>query len=304
MKHKPPRLKSGDRVCVIAPASPVRKELFERGVAVLREFGFEVISGDAFRKWRYLAGDDEYRAGEFLRALEDPNIRAIFFARGGYGSVRLLPSILKSKLAAAPKVLFGCSDVSTLHQYFQRIHDWTVFHGPMPSGDMARGQLHADSFQLALLQSEPYTLAPAQVEILQHGEAQGMLTGGCLTLLDACIGTAWEPDWRDTILFLEDVSTKPYQIDRMLTHLKLAGKLEGVRGFIFGEMKDCVQVENQDYTLQEVILDILGPLQKPICFNFPSGHVRVLNWTLPLGIHAGLKADLEFQLEILESAVQ
>jgi len=114
----------------------------------------------------------------------------------------------------------------------------------------------------------------------------------------------WEPDWRDSILFLEDVAAKPYQIDRMLTHLRIIGKLDTVRAFVFGEMKDCVQVEDQGYTIQEVILDVLGNLGKPILFGFPSGHVTNWNWTLPLGIRARVRTDPRFVLEILEGTVQ
>jgi muramoyltetrapeptide carboxypeptidase len=278
--------------------------MYEQGTRVLEELGFQVVHGDVWQKWRYLAGKDEHRFHELLGALTDPEIRAIFFARGGYGSSRLLHRLARERFDSSSKILFGCSDITSLHQYFQSIYGWTVFHGPMPSGDFARGQLHRPSFELAISQSNPYELSPNQVEILQHGEAEGILKGGCLTLLDAAMGTSWEPDWHDSILFLEDVATKPYQIDRMLTHLKLARKFETVRGFIFGEMRDCVQVPNQEYTLQEVILDLLGGLRKPICFNFPSGHVSGPNWTLPLGVSARLHATSEFKLEILEGAVR
>ena len=154
------------------------------------------------------------------------------------------------------------------------------------------------------MQNSPYRLLPKGVEVLKPGKAEGVLVGGCLTLLHTSFGTSWQPYWQQVILFLEDVSAKPYQIDRMLTHMKIQGKFDGVRAFIFGEMKDCVQVENQGYTLQEVILDILGDLGKPIFFGFPSGHVSGLNWTLPLGVQARVSSSPSFQLEILEGAVE
>jgi muramoyltetrapeptide carboxypeptidase len=172
----------------------------------------------------------------------------------------------------------------------------------MPSGDFARGQLHQESLLNAISKGKGYELKPAEVQPLQIGKAEGFLMGGCLTLIDASVGTPWEPDLNGSILFLEDVSVKPYQIDRMLTHLLQTGKLEDVRAFIFGEMKDCVQVENQGYTLQEVILDILGKLGKPIYFGFPSGHVSGLNWTIPMGVLARITE--QFSLEILESPVE
>ena len=299
---KPPRLKSGDRIRIVVPASPVKPELFEKGIATLTSLGFQVEYHDVYRKWRYLAGTDQERRDELLQALHDENAGAIFFARGGYGSIRLLTDPADFKQPFPAKILLGCSDTTTLHLFFQRIHHWIVFHGPMASGDFARGNIHVDSLRNAMMQTEPYSLQPEAIETLQSGEATGRLQGGCLTLLASSIGTAWEPDWADSILFLEDVGTKPYQIDRMLTHLKILGKFNGVRAFIFGEMKDCVQVENQGYTLQEVILDVLGDLNKPIYFNFPSGHVNALNWTLPLGVEARVSAS-PFRLEILESAV-
>jgi muramoyltetrapeptide carboxypeptidase len=300
---KPLKLNTGDRVHVVAPASPVKPELFEKGISFLKEFGFQPSHGNIFRKWRYLAGKDSEREEELIWALQYPYSKAIFFARGGYGSLRLLPAVSKLQEFPSPKILLGCSDITSLHLFFQRAHEWVVFHGPMPSGDMARGQFHRPSFEKALMQTEPYELGP-NVETIQGGDAEGVLLGGCLTLLDNAMGAAWEPVWTDAILFLEDVATKPYQIDRMLTRLKITGKLNDVKAFIFGEMKDCVQVENQGYTLQEVILDVLGPLQKPIYYGFPSGHVSGLNWTIPLGVKARVSSKPDFRLEILEGAVQ
>jgi muramoyltetrapeptide carboxypeptidase len=174
----------------------------------------------------------------------------------------------------------------------------------MAAGDFARGQVHVESLQQALMQPDPYTLEPQNVESLIEGTAEGPLLGGCITLLEATMGTAWEPDWNGAILFLEDVGTKPFQIDRMITHWKLMGKLDGVQAFIFGEMKDCIQVENQGYTLQEVILDLLAEFKRPVCFNFPSGHVSGQNWTIPLGVPARIAADSSFRLSILEGAVE
>jgi len=300
--HKPLKLQNGDRIRIVIPASPVKPDLFEKGLSTVRSLGLEPVCGRIDRKWRYLAGTDEERFSELQAALNEPDTKAIFFARGGYGSLRLISYFPATNYQ--PKILLGCSDITTLHQYFSKLYDWVLFHGPMPSGDFARGQLHVESLQKAMMQTSPYELAPAGVETLQSGEAEGKLMGGCLTLLEASIGTRWEPDWRDSLLFFEDVSTKPYQIDRMLTHLKLLGKFHGVRAFIFGEMKDCIQVENQGYTLQEVILDILGNFHKPIYFGFPSGHVNGLNWTLPMGVRARVSAKPSFSLEILESAVQ
>lgn len=300
---KPRRLSQGSRIEIVLPASPVKLEFFEPGMAALRRIGFEVSHpADAYRKWRYLAGKDEQRRAELLAALTGAS-DAIFFARGGYGSSRILTDVSRFR-NLTPKVLLGCSDITSLHLYFQQIHNWITFHGPMASGDFASGKAHLDSLRKATFQSDPYDLSPENMEILMAGEADGILRGGCLTLLHSAIGTAWEPDWNDAILFLEDVATKPYQIDRMLTHLKILKKFDRVRAFIFGEMKDCFQVENQGYTLQEVILDILSEFRKPIFYGFPSGHVSHMNWTLPIGVHASVKSDPHFSLRILEGAVE
>lgn len=301
---RPAKLQPGDLVHVVFPASPVRPEFFEKGMDAVRGLDLRVTHGEPYRKWRYMAGMDDERRVEFADALRDPASRAVFFARGGYGSARLLIDTSGFDAALTPKILLGCSDITTLHLYFGFVHRWVVFHGPMASGDFSRGQAHLDSLKLALMQTSPYTLAPENVETLQTGNARGVLTGGCLTLLEAALGTAWEPDWNGSILFMEDVDSKPYQIDRMLTHLKTAGKFDGVCAFVFGEMKGCVQVQNQGYTLQEVILDILGPLGKPIYYNFPSGHVSGMNWTIPLGVEARISAAPHFHLDILQGAVQ
>jgi muramoyltetrapeptide carboxypeptidase len=299
---KPRKLKKGDRIRIVASASPVKREMFEQGVAVIKKLGFEPVYKDPFQKWRYLAGEDSHRKAELLEALQDQDASAIFFARGGYGCSRLIPD-KDFEQAFTPKILLGCSDITTLHLYFQKIHNWVVFHGPMPSGDFSRGQLHSESLLLATSSDQGYAFHPPEVHCLKEGEAEGTLAGGCLTLMDAALGTRWEPVWSDTILFLEDVSVKPYQIDRMLMHFIHKKKFDGVRAFIFGEMNGCVQVENQGYTLQEVIIDILGPLGKPIYFGFPSGHVSGPNWTLPFGVRARISGKSQFKLEILEGAV-
>jgi muramoyltetrapeptide carboxypeptidase len=301
---KPKSLSTGARIQVVLPASPVRQDFFEPGMNALRDLGFDVVYGnDVYRQWRYMAGTDDVRNRELWQALEDPAIEAIFFARGGYGSSRLL-RMIPDRIKPVPKILLGCSDITSLHLYFQEIHHWIVFHGPMASGDFARGHVHLGSMKSALMQTEPYELTPQAIETLIPGTAEGVLTGGCLTLVEAATGTGWEPSFDNKILFLEDVGTKPYQIDRMLTHLKILGKLDRVNAFIFGEMKDCIQVQNQGYTIQEVLIDLLSEFQKPLFFNFPSGHVSGMNWTLPFGVRAKVSSDSGFRLSILEGAVQ
>ena len=178
-----------------------------------------------------------------------------------------------------------------------------TFHGPMLAKDIAGGALEASSWNHAFQGSASWSIPTRGVEVLHPGRARGRLHGGCLSLLAASLGTPFEIETDETILFLEDVGEKPYQIDRMLMQLLLAGKLEGVRGFIFGEMLDCVQPGGPSYTLQQVIQRVLADYKVPIVYGLKSGHVSGGNITLPLGVQAELSADDSgAQLKILEAA--
>jgi len=204
----------------------------------------------------YLAGSDKRRAEELMAMFNDPEVKAIFAARGGYGSVRLLPYLEEERLRAHPKIFMGYSDVTTLLVYFQQRFRWVVFHGPMVAREFADGPGHYDEELLrrTLMRAEPIgEIDTSGVAVLSPGVATGRLTGGCLSLLVSTLGTPYEFDATDAILFLEDYAAKPYQVDRMLTQLRDSGKLRAVRGLIFGEMTECVQHPHQDYTLVDVI---------------------------------------------------
>jgi muramoyltetrapeptide carboxypeptidase len=209
------------------------------------------------------------------------------------------------KIARHPKIFVGYSDNTTLLTHFVDSTGLLTFHGPMITKDFA----HADgvdliSWEAALTgRSEWAVPSDSGMKPLVEGSAEGVLYGGCLSMLVASLGTPYQIRTAGTILFLEDVATKPFQIDRMLMQLKLAGKLESARGIIFGEMTDCVQQKDQGYTLEEVVLRVVGDLGIPVAFGLRSGHVSQRNVTLPIGVRAALTVDSrEARLTILEAA--
>jgi len=304
---KPPALRRGDRVGIVAPASNIKLELLEAGCDGLRAAGYEPFYFDSILdRDLYFAGSVERRARELEEMFVRDDVRAIVCARGGYGANYLLGALDLAKIAAHPKIFVGYSDLTTLLTWFADRARVAVFHGPMVTKDFAvTGGVDFDSWQHALGGDVDWDIgAGSGARPLVAGEGEGILHGGCLSLLVAALGTAYDIQTEGTILFLEDVAAKPFQIDRMLMQLKIAGKLRGVRGIIFGEMMDCRQSADQDYTLEEVVLRVIGDLGIPVAFGLRSGHVSRGNITLPLGVCARLKVDESVTLRILEAAVE
>ena len=303
-KHriKPPALGPGDTVGIIAPASNIKAELLEAGCNALRNLGYKPVYFDSILEQDlYFAGSVKRRAKEFEEMYAREDVQAIICARGGYGANYLLPLLKFAKLVRTPKIIVGYSDVTSLLTKFVDT-GMVTFHGPMAAKDFAvSGGIDLNSFQAALSGHSKWAIR-GRAEPLRKGSAEGILYGGCLSMLVASLGTPYEIQTAGTILFIEDVYAKPYQIDRMLMQLKLAGKLSKVRGIVFGEMLDCIQSSTQDYTLQEVILRVVGDLDIPIAFGLRSGHVSQGNITLPFGVRAGLSVAKDVKLEILEAA--
>jgi muramoyltetrapeptide carboxypeptidase len=304
---KPPALRDGDTVGIIAPASNIKRADLEAGCETLRRAGYNPIYSDSIlEKDLYFAGSVERRTRELQDMFTRKDVRAIVCARGGYGANYLLNKLDLNFIRANPKIFVGYSDLTSLLTYFTDAASLVTFHGPMAAKDWAHDDgVDLASWRSALSAAEPWDVAlGAEVAGLADGEAGGILYGGCLSLLAASLGTPYEIKTEGSLLFLEDVAAKPFQIDRMLLQLKLAGKFVGVRGVVFGEMLDCVQSANQDYTLPEVITRIVGDLGVPVAFGVRSGHVRSRNITLPLGVQAKLtvRGD-KVALRILESAV-
>ena len=306
---KPPALKPGDMVGVVAPASNVRRGDLEAGCEGLRRAGYRPFWFDSILDQDlYFAGSVERRSRELEEMFAREEVRAIVCARGGYGANYLLPVLDLEKIKAHPKIFVGYSDQTALLIYFADAAGLVTFHGPMVAKDWAHEDgVDMASWQAALAGTQAWELnlgAGSGVSALVEGTAEGILYGGCLSILVASLGTPYEIRTEGTILFLEDVAAKPYQIDRMLMQLKLAGKLDAVRGIVFGEMRDCLQTANQGYTLEEVVLRIVGDSGVPVAYGVPSGHVTAGNITLPIGVPSKLTVSGgHVNLKTLEAAV-
>jgi muramoyltetrapeptide carboxypeptidase len=302
---KPHALRPGDKVGVVAPASNLKREMLEAGCDGLRRAGYEPFYFESIvERDLYFAGSVERRVRELEEMFLRDDIRGIVCARGGYGSNYLLSMLDLENIAAHPKVFMGYSDLTSLLTRFCDAANFVTFHGPMAAKDFALGDgVDMASLQNALGGAAEWEIAEgAGAKALVGGEAEGILYGGCLSLLIAALGTPYDIDTAGTILFMEDIAAKPFQIDRMLMQLKLAGKLKNVRGIIFGEMLDCRQSPTQEYTLEEVVLRVLEDLRIPVAFGLRSGHVSRANITLPFGVRARLEVGSQVSLKILESA--
>ncbi|HEX7962012.1 MAG TPA: LD-carboxypeptidase, partial [Terriglobales bacterium] len=267
--------------------------------------GYQVLySEEILSEDLYFAGDVERRVRELHRAFANPKVKAIFCARGGYGTNYLLPHVDLDLVRNNPKIIMGYSDVTTLLTYLNDQLGLVTFHGPMVTKDFAISNgVDRSSLEAAVTGKRNWSITQSSgLATLRQGRAAGKLYGGCLSMLAASLGTPYEIQTDDTILFIEDIATKPYQIDRMLMQLKYAGKLDRVRGIIFGEMIDCVQSPEQTYTLQEVVMRALADFNFPVAFGLRSGHVSTGNITLPIGVEAQLQVSGNVQFEIKQPA--
>jgi muramoyltetrapeptide carboxypeptidase len=303
---KPPALQHGDAVGIVAPASNIQRDLLAAGCDLLRRMGYKPFYLDSiFEQDLYFAGSAERRARELEEMFVRDEVRAVLCARGGYGSNYLLSKLNFQKIARHPKIFVGYSDNTTLLTHFADSAGLVTFHGPMVTKDFAHGDgVDLSSWEAALTgRSEWAVPSDSGMKPLVEGSVDGVLYGGCLSMLAASLGTPYEIRTEGTILFLEDVAAKPFQIDRMLMQLKLAEKFKNVRGIIFGEMTDCVQQKDQGYTLEEVVLRVVGDVGIPVAFGLRSGHVSHRNVTLPIGVRAALSvSSREARLKILEAA--
>jgi len=306
VRVKPPALQPGDTVGIIAPASNIKRDLLEAGVRRLRDLGYRTsFLPSILEEDLYFAGSLERRKRELEEMFVRPDVRAVVCARGGYGTNYLLAAIDLERLRPYPKIFVGYSDVTTLLTYFADALGMVTFHGPMVAKDFSHPDgVQISSWKAAFGGSAGWSLEEfSPLKVLVEGAAEGVLYGGCLSMLVASLGTPYEIRTEGTILFVEDVGVKPYQIDRMLMQLKLAGKLQGVRGMVFGEMLDCRQTNDQPYSLPEVILRVVGDLGVPVAWGLRSGHVSQGNLTLPLGVRAAFEAGRDrVSLRILEAS--
>ncbi len=294
---KPLSLQKGDTIAIAAPASPFDRTEFEKGIKLLKSLGFNVVfRDDIFSKERYLAGSDERRAAELMEHFCNPHVKAIFFARGGYGCQRLIPLLKEEEIKKHPKIVMGYSDITTLLIYLYQKFSWVVFHGPVLAKAMGESfqERGKNSLIKTLSDSKPLgKISDEKMRFLREGKAQAPMLGGCLSILISNLKSDYELNTDGKILFLEDTNEKPYAIDRMLTQLKLLGKFDKVKGFVFGPFQNSVENEKE---IIAVILDVLKDIEVPLLFGFPSGHLDNM-LTIPLGVNVELdssKPSIEF----------
>ena len=301
---RPVALRPGDTVGIIAPSGVIDRDALEAGCSWLLQKGFQPFYlPSIFDRELYFAGNATRRLEEFHEMFARQEVKAIICARGGYGCNYLLPHIDLGLVRANPKIFCGCSDVTTLLTYLCDKAGMVTFHGPMLNVDVRPDGVDEASWSAGKMTGDPWQreFPGGEVETLVPGRAQGMLCGGCLSLLCASLGTPYEIDTRGTVLFLEDLAEPAFRIDRMLMHLKLAGKFEGVRGIIFGEMLNCGLRHAGDFTLQQVVQRVVGDLGIPVVYGLKSGHVTGGNITLPIGVPATLSAGATVSLSLAAS---
>jgi muramoyltetrapeptide carboxypeptidase len=300
---KPPALAPGSRVAVIAPAGPFDRESLDAGLRILAgRYEVEWDPGMLSRA-RYLAGDDGRRGGELVAALADPRISGIVAARGGYGSMRILsrvwPSLNGGPSSPGPaKMLVGFSDITALHAALQAVGRVSV-HGPVVTQLATQSWTITERF-FAILEDVAAPPAPVGGTPIMGGVAEGPLLGGNLSILTRLLGTPWLPDLTGAVLLLEDVGERPYRIDRMWTHLRLAGVFERVVGLALGDFTDCEDPDG-DFTLQEVLGSLVRETSLPCAGGLPIGHGAV-NVPVALGTRVRLDGGAG-TLSFLEPAV-
>ena len=304
---KPPALKPGDTVGIIAPGSAIQHNLLDAGKVALFRMGYKPFHLDSiYEQDSFFAGSVARRVAELEGMFTRDDVQGILCARGGYGCNYLLPELDFEKIEKHPKVLVGYSDVTTLLTAISDRCNFVTFHGPMVTKDFAASDgVQTSLWTHAVTGKAKWEIAPVPsggMVALQRGKAEGVLYGGCLSMLVASLGTAWEIQTEGTVLFVEDVHIKPFQVDRMLKHLRLAGKLSGVRGVVFGEFADLGHEGERAQMLGEIAERVMGDLKVPVAMGLRSGHVTRENVTLPLGVRVALSAQEEVRLTVLEAA--
>jgi muramoyltetrapeptide carboxypeptidase len=300
---KPPPLLEGDTVGVVATAAAVEHEYLERGVAELVRQGYRVkVSERALARDRILAGADEERAEELMRFFRDTEVNAIFAARGGYGSGRLLPMIDFGLMRRNPKIFLGFSDQTFLLNAIVELSAMVCFHGPMVAKDVAGGVSARSMLHLRrLLAGELDRFDLQAAEAIHQGVAQGEVIGGCLSIVVAMLATPYAPDFTGKILFLEDTGEKAYRIDRMLVQLRHSGVLSKVAGVVFGGMRAPGDSESERRLIRQFAAEQTAGLGVPVLWGIEAGH-GTENFTLPIGARARVDAHAR-SITFVESAV-
>jgi muramoyltetrapeptide carboxypeptidase len=307
--RKPLALVPGSTIAVVAPASSAREDRIRRGCETLERLDYRV------ERFKSRSGPDGYfsapiseRRKDLQEALTRPDIRAVMCPRGGYGSAEILDG-LKTERLKQPRIFCAFSDLTSVQIFLWQKLRWVTFYGPLVAGGFdagpnATGGFDPDTFMWAMTATNSGWTVPLEAETFTKGNAEGTLLGGCITLIETSIGTPWELDTRGSILLLEDRGVKPYQLDRMLLHLKQAGKFAGVRGIVLGDFPESEPPDGSSVTGADVCRRVLGPLRIPMVYGAPIGHTTRPMLTMPLGVRAKLRASGEGRLDILEPAVR
>ncbi|MBV8362396.1 MAG: LD-carboxypeptidase [Deltaproteobacteria bacterium] len=299
---KPPALRPGDMVGVVAPAAAVDSVGLERGAAAISDLGYRVkLSPHVLDRAGIFAGEDILRARELTAFFHDPEVKAVFGARGGYGTGRLLPLLDFVELARAPKIFVGFSDATFLLNALVDYSHIVSFHGPMVAMDLARGLSSRGLAHLQALLGGALGFELGAIEALRPGIAEGQLIGGCLSVIVAMMATPWQPVFDGRILFLEDTGEKAYRIDRMLVQMRQAGVFDRVAGIIFGALRPVAENAQEQALIAEFVGEQTAGLKCPVLFGVEAGH-GTENLTLPLGTMVRLDSKLR-RMTVIEAAV-
>lgn len=302
------RLKFGQTIGVVAPASPEEHTVIKEKLNILEQLGFKIKEGSQlYARTGYLAGEDKDRADDLTNMFSDKTVDAVLCFRGGYGTMRMLQYLNFDIIRQNPKIFVGFSDITTLLNLFYKKSGLITFHGPMANSNLQNKDTVNSFFQTLMDGVAPYIIknpedCPLEFKNFEKS-VTGKIVGGNLSLICSTIGTKYEIDTDDKILFIEDVSEPPYKLDRLFTQLILSGKLKKCRGIILGQFSDCeLPHYERSFTLEEVLQDRIINLGIPTCSNFMSGHGSP-KLTLPIGAKASLDPFNGF-IEILEPVVK
>lgn len=294
---KPFRLVPGDRIGIVAPASSFERKGLKRGIEKLKWWGFDpVVPKVVFKHSRRPPDKDrakryKEKAVELVRMFMDPTIAAIFCAEAGYGSIALIPFLENIDLSPYPKIFVGFSDITVLLLYFHIRYGWVTFHGPTVSQELYRGMPPAVEIALQEAITNRAKLGDLygkDLEVIAKGKGRGVLVGGNLTRMLRTLGTPFELDTRGKILFIEEVDEGHIQIDGDLNHLRIAGKLKGLRGIVFSDMTGCM--DGNKRAVLRYLRRYFRDASYPVLFGYPSGH-SLENITLPIGVKASIDSS-------------
>lgn len=294
----PPLLEKGDTIGVVAPASASSSDSLEKGLKYLESAGYRLkLSKNLTEEYNYLAGDDEIRISELNRMFRDPDVKAVFCARGGYGTMRILDRLDYDFIRDNPKIFMGYSDISAPQLAILKKSGVVTFSGPMISIEMGTElEPYTEENMWKILKSDkrPLNLLPPEgmsLSVLREGEVEGQAVGGSLSVITPLLGTQFMPDLEGAILIVEDIDEKPYRIDRYFCHMRLAGVFDKISGLLVGEFINCFpEKEEEDMSLLEILNGVLKDYEFPVIMDFPYGHGKS-KLTIPIGGRIGMSTN-------------